>query len=50
MGRPSFVGTAEYVSPEMLEEESCEYPADLWAFGVICYKIFTGTTPFNESS
>jgi 3-phosphoinositide dependent protein kinase-1 len=48
--RPSFVGTAEYVSPEMLEEEPCEYAVDLWALGIICYRMFTGKTPFSDSS
>lgn len=44
------MGTAEYVSPELLEEEECEEPADLWALGVICYKMFAGVTPFVEHS
>ncbi|CAD8158460.1 unnamed protein product [Paramecium pentaurelia] len=50
INRASFVGTAEYVSPEMLEEEPCEYAVDLWALGIICYKMFTGVTPFIDST
>ena len=45
-----FVGTPEYISPEVLEHN---YPligpgVDIWAFGVIIYLFFTGTTPFNS--
>ena len=44
-----FVGTPEYVSPEVLEHD---YPligpgVDIWAFGVMLYLFFTGTTPFK---
>lgn len=48
--RATFVGTAEYVSPELLDDEICSYPADLWALGVICYKMFVGKTPFSGST
>ena len=45
-----FVGTPEYISPEVLEHN---YPligpgVDIWAFGVMIYLFFTGTTPFNS--
>lgn len=29
----AFVGTPQYVSPEMLDTSDCEGPADLWALG-----------------
>jgi 3-phosphoinositide dependent protein kinase-1 len=41
-----FVGTAEYVSPEMLNVTDCGKEGDLWALGVIIYQLFNGKTPF----
>lgn len=38
--RPSFVGTPEYVSPEMLENSKASKEADLWAVGCIIYEVF----------
>lgn len=32
--RKTFVGTAQYVSPEMLEHSECDTAADLWALGI----------------
>jgi 3-phosphoinositide dependent protein kinase-1 len=48
--RATFVGTAEYVSPELLDEDICQGPADLWALGCIIFKLFTGKTPFYDNS
>ena len=44
-----FVGTLEYISPEVLEHKyNLIGPSvDIWAFGVILYLFFAGKTPFK---
>ena len=46
----TFVGTAEYVSPEVISDQPAEYGADLWAFGVILYQMYCGQTPFKSAT
>lgn len=46
----SFVGTAEYVSPELLTDKSAGKPSDLWAFGCIIYQLLAGRPPFKGGS
>ena len=44
-----FVGTPEYISPEVLEYkyDLIGPSVDIWAFGVIIYLFFVGKTPFK---
>lgn len=46
----SFVGTAEYVSPELLTEKSACKASDLWAFGCIIYQLLAGRPPFKAGN
>ena len=46
----SFVGTAEYVSPELLRDKSAGKPSDLWAFGCIIYQLLVGRPPFKGAT
>lgn len=46
----SFVGTAEYVSPELLENKYCGKPGDIWAFGCILYQLIAGKPPFKATN
>lgn len=42
----TFVGTKEYVPPEILKGDGSCHSSDMWSLGVIIYKLYTGTTPF----
>lgn len=50
----SFVGTHEYVSPEVASGGSHGNAVDWWAFGIFIYEMIYGRTPFaapsNEST
>ena len=48
----SFVGTAQYVSPEVLQGKYSTVgpPADLWAFGCILYQFLTGSFAFGGAN
>ncbi|KAF7558369.1 hypothetical protein G7046_g5777 [Stylonectria norvegica] len=46
----SFVGTAEYVSPELLTHKNACKASDLWAFGCIVYQLLAGRPPFKGGS
>jgi serine/threonine protein kinase len=46
----TFVGTADYVSPEVLVDRPANHEVDLWALGCIIYQCFTGRTPFKEKT
>lgn len=45
----TFVGTAEYVSPELVRRDPSEghgLGVDWWAFGVVLFELLAGFTPF----
>lgn len=46
---PQFWGTAEYVSPEVIEQGCAGYSSasDWWAVGVLTYELLFGRSPFR---
>ncbi|XP_076241282.1 phosphoinositide-dependent kinase 1 isoform X4 [Calliopsis andreniformis] len=48
--RVSFVGTAQYVSPELLTDKTASRASDLWALGCIVYQMVAGLPPFRSRS
>ncbi|CAD8100193.1 unnamed protein product [Paramecium sonneborni] len=48
--RSNFVGTPEYISPEMLNNSRASKEADLWALGCIVYEFYHGQQPFTDIS
>ncbi|XP_010452349.1 PREDICTED: 3-phosphoinositide-dependent protein kinase 1-like [Camelina sativa] len=46
----TFVGTAAYVPPEVLNSSPATFGNDLWALGCTLYKMLSGTSPFKDAS
>lgn len=45
----SFVGTHEYLAPEIIKGEGHGSAVDWWTFGIFLYELLYGKTPFKGS-
>ena len=45
------IGTAEFISPEMVNQKITDYKTnDIWALGIIIFMIFNGVSPFKDKN
>ncbi|THV06793.1 kinase-like protein, partial [Dendrothele bispora CBS 962.96] len=50
MEAEKFVGTAQYVAPELVEANETSHSSDLWALGCIVYQMISGRFAFSGLS
>lgn len=45
--RGTFVGTMNYLAPEMIKNNAASMATDIWSLGCIIFKLITGNVPFT---
>jgi serine/threonine-protein kinase len=46
----SFLGTAEYASPEQISTNEIDFRSDIYSLGTILYELLTNTVPYAGST
>ncbi|KAJ3452795.1 serine/threonine-protein kinase ial-related [Anaeramoeba flamelloides] len=45
--RNTFIGTLDYIAPEMLKRAGYDHSVDVWALGILLYELIVGRPPFK---
>lgn len=43
----TYLGTLQYIAPEMISKQSYSHIVDLWSLGICSYEMYYGITPFE---
>ncbi len=46
----SFIGTAEYASPEQISTSEIDFRSDIYSLGTILYELLTGSVPYTGAT
>lgn len=46
----SFVGTSEYMAPEIIKHHKYGIEVDFWGLGILLFEMLTGTTPYYSDN
>ncbi len=50
ISKQNFVGTAEFMAPEIITNKEVGIYTDLWSFGCILFQLFIGYSPFRDKT
>lgn len=48
--RQTFIGTPQYIAPEIVFEEPQSFATDVWSVGVLIYELTTNKLPFDAAN